>query len=222
MVAAERVRLAYQHRADDDYYFGGAGMNIFLVVITCGIFGLFVFYQLMRRDRDHNRRRYEMLEAANAFAWEQSQAKGLAEELRPAFERIAGNLETLRRLTTEFRDPVIWLVIAIFANIAMVVGFVLIDQDLDSHDRAEGAIEAELAAIFTRLGTPLPAPDPARLKAKHNYAGRIIATVASCGIYTLWWLYDLQVDGNRHLEANWPWDDALAGAVGQVEGTQFT
>jgi hypothetical protein len=214
------VRGAYQRRAADDYFFTGPGLNIFLAIITCGIFGLFLFYQLMRRDRDHNRRRYELLDAANTFAWEQAQAKNMAEELRPAFERTADNLDTLRRLTTEFRDPVIWLVIAIFANIATIVGFVFIDQDLDAHDRAEGAIEAELSEIFTRLGATLPAPDPSRLKGKHNYVGRIIATVVSCGLYVYWWLYDMQVEGNRHLEANWPWEDALGTAVTQLAGTQ--
>ena len=43
--------------------------------------------------------------------------------------------------------------------------------------------------------------------------GRVVATVASCGIYSLWWMYDLQVEGDRHLEANWAWEDSLAGVV---------
>jgi hypothetical protein len=219
--AAERVRVAYQQRAECDYYFSQPGLNIFLTVITCGIFGLYLFYQLMRRDRDHNRRRFEMLDAANTYAWEQANAKGLADELRPAFERVASQLEQLRRLTTEFRDPLLWLVLSLFASgIVQIVGFIFIDQDLDTHDRAEGAIEEELAAIYGRLGQALPAPDPTRVKGRHNYVGRVIATILTCGVYHFWWLYDLQVEGNRHLEANWPWEDALAGAVQTLAGTQ--
>ena len=212
--ASERVRIAYQQRAQSDYYFDKPGLNIFLSVITCGIFGLYIFYQLMRRDRDHNRRRYEMLDAANTYAWEQANAKGLADELRPAFEQNATQLDQLRRLTTEFRDPVVWVVLALLARgIAEFVGFIFIDQDLDTHDRAEGAVEAQLATIYARLGQPLPAPDPSRVKGRHNYVGRVIATILTCGIYAFWWEYDMMVEGNRHLEANWPWDDALAGAV---------
>ena len=101
-VCVGRVRIAYQQRVQSDYYFDKPGLNIFLSIITCGIFGLYIFYQLMRRDRDHNRRRYEMLDAASTF---------------------------------------------------------------------------------------------------------------TCGIYAFWWEYDMMVEGNRHLEANWPWDDTLAGAV---------
>lgn len=219
--AAEQVRIAYQQRAASDYVFTRPGLNIFLTVITCGIFGLYLFYQLMRRDRDHIRRRFELLGAANTYAWEAANAKGLADELRPAFERVAVQLEVLRRLTTEFRDPVIWLVISLFASsIAQIAGFVLIDQDLDNHDRAEGAIESELTQIYARLGKSLPTPEPSRLKNRHNYAGRVIATLLTCGIYHFWWLYNMEVEGNRHLEAVWPWEDALAGAVQAMAGTQ--
>jgi hypothetical protein len=214
LAPADRVRAAYQARAESDYVFTGPGLNVFLTIITCGIFGLYLFYQLMRRDRDHLLRRYQLLEAANAFAWERASSSDLATELTPAFERTAVHLETMRRQTTEFRDPAIWLLIAIFASgIAQIVGFVLIDQDFDTHDRTEGALETELAGIYARLGQTLPTPDPSRVKGKQNYVARIIVTVVTCGIYTYWWLYDMQVDGNRHVEMNWPWDDALAGAV---------
>jgi hypothetical protein len=226
MAPAARVQTAYAQRHQSDYVFTGPGMNVFLTIITCGIFGFFLFYQLMRRDRDHNRRRLELLDGANAFAWEQATERGLADELRPAFERIAASLEILRRQTTEFRDPTIWVVIDVVAagarligaGIAQIVGFILIDQDLDTHDRAEGAIEADLSAIYARLGVALPTPDPARVKGRQNYVARVVVTIITCGLYSLWWIYDMQVEGNRHLEANWPFDDAVAGAVGALGG----
>jgi hypothetical protein len=226
MGPAARVRAAYAQRQQSDYYFTGPGTNVFLTIITCGIFGFFLFYQLMRRDRDHNRRRLELLDAANGFAWEQASTRGLADGLRPAFERIAASLQVLRRLTTEFRDPTIWLVIDILASgvriigagIAQVIGFILIDKDLDTHDRAEGAIEVDLTAIYARLGVALPTADPARLKGQQDYAARIIVSIVTCGIYTLWWLYDMQVEGNRHLEVNWPFDDAIVGTVEMLGG----
>ena len=224
--AAARVRAAYAQRQQTDYYFTGPGLNVFLTIITCGIFGFFLFYQLMRRDRDHNRRRLDLLDGANAFAWEQATERGLADELRPAFERIAAQLEVLRRLTTEFRDPTIWLVIDIVASgarffgasIAQIVGFILIDKDLDTHDRAEGAIEADLSAIYARLGVTLPSPDPARVKGQQNYVARVIVSILTCSIYVFWWIYNMQVDGNRHLEMNWPYDNSIVEAVETLGG----
>lgn len=216
--AADRVQIAWQDRARTDYRFVSPWLNVFLIVITCGIFGLYLFYQLVRRSRDHNRRRLELLDAATTFAWDRAYERGLADELRPNFERIAAHLQPMRSMANDFRDPAIWLVLALVASgIAQIVAFVLLDQDLVKHDTAEVAVESELAAIYARLGQPLPPSDPARVKHQDNYVGRIIATVLTCGIYQLWWWVDQQRDGDAHDAINWPWEDALAQAVRNLD-----
>jgi hypothetical protein len=214
LTPADRFRNAYAARGQTDYYFDGLGMVIFLIIITCGIYGYYVFYQLMRRMRDHNRRRLDLLESANELAWQQASEQGVGEELRPNFERIATNLAVMRQMTTDFRDPGIWLLLAILARgIAEIVGFIFLDQDLVKHDQAEGAVEAELSAVFARLGENVPAPEPGRLKGNQNYAGRVVASIFSCGVYVFWWTYNQMDDVNKHFLWNWPWEDSLAGAV---------
>jgi hypothetical protein len=209
----ERVRLAYQSRAESDYIFSfwtAFGWTL----LTCGIYGFYVLYQLVRRDRDHNRRRLELLDAATAYAWDQAQARGVADELRPNFDRIAMNLGVMRQMAGDFRDPVIWTVLSIVASgIVHIVLYILMDQDLVKHDANEGAVESELATIYARLGASVPQPDPSRVKAQHNYVARIIVTLVTCGIYGLWWLYDVMVDWNKHFEINWAWEDGLANAI---------
>ncbi len=211
--ASERLRLAYQRRYESDYifdYWSALGWT----VLTLGVYGIYVFYQVIRRDRDHNLRRLELLDAGIAFAWEQAEVQGKDEELRPNFEHAQAYLDELRRLTTEFRDPVIWLVIYLFgSSIAVFVGFYLVDSDLIRHDTNEGGVEDELATIFAALGQPLPVPDAARVKSPDNIAGRIVATIFSFGFYFLWWYHDIFEEGNRHFRANWVWEDSLAGAV---------
>lgn len=211
--AAERVRVAWQRRNDSDYIFSfwtAFGWTI----LSFGIWSFYGFYQLMRRMRDHNLRRIELLDAATTFAWEQANAKGLQAELEGSFQRINGHMATLRAMTTEFRDPMIWTLLSLVgSSIVHAIAAIFLDGDLIKHDQAEGAIEAELAAIYTQLGAPIAAPDPSRLKGKHNYVGRIVASIASCGVYTLWWLHDLMVEPNKHFEHNWRWEDDLAGAV---------
>jgi hypothetical protein len=158
-----------------------------------------------------------MLDAATTFAWEQANARGLADELRPAFERIATQLAVLRNQATQFRDPTLWLLISIVASgIAHIVAFILLDGDLVAHDHAEGAIEHELAGIYARLGAPVAPPDPARLKGVHNYVARILVTIATFGAYVLWWTYDVMTDANRHFRENWRWEDDLAQSVQQL------
>jgi hypothetical protein len=210
----ERVRLAYQSRPNSDYIFEQPGLVIFLTIITLGIYGYYVYYQLIRRMRDHNVRRLDLLEGATEFAWNQASGRGIAEELRPNFERIATQLQVNRTMTRDFREPAIWLVILIVAGgIGHVIAAYFVDSDLIKHDQSSGAVEAELAAIYARLGETVPAPDPGRVKGPHNYAGRIVASIFTCGIYLLWWQYNLMVDGNRSFQAQWPTEDAIAGAV---------
>ena len=115
MPPAERVRATSQRRSETDYifeYWPALGWT----VLTLGIYGLYVLYQLVRRMREHNIRRLELFDASIAAAWEEAGRRGVQEELRPSFERAAGHLAVLRQMTQDFREPVIWLVLALVAR----------------------------------------------------------------------------------------------------------
>ena len=216
--SADRLYSAWQARGETDYifhYWTALGWTI----LTLGIYGLYVFYQLVRRMRDHNARRFELFDAALAFAWEEAGQHGLQEELTPSFQRAAAHMDVLRRMTGDFRDPVIWLVLAIIARgIVEVIAFILLDKDLVKHDRAEVGVEYELSLIFGRLGQSVPMPDQSRVKGENNYVGRIVATVFSLGIYLFWWYYNQMNDPNRHFEGNWVQEDAMVAAVRALRG----
>ena len=234
----ERLHTAYQRRHDTDYianFWSALGWGI----LTVGFFYLYMYFQLIRRMRDHNARRLDLLDAANAYAWEVAGERGLQEELGPHFERTAGDLESLRFLGTRLKDPVIWFVIYMaafwftsarvtpaplvsgsLAGVGILWGMIVVlfvycglDGELVKHDLAEGGVEAELATIYTRLGEPLPQPDPARMKDRHNYLARIIVSIVTVGIYTFWWTYNIMNEPNRHFEINWAWEDSLAHAA---------
>ena len=71
-----------QRRDESDYifsYWSALGWTI----LTFGIYGFYVLYQLVRRMRDHNARRLELLDAATTVAWEQAGRQGLQQELAP-------------------------------------------------------------------------------------------------------------------------------------------
>jgi hypothetical protein len=213
MPAAERVRLAAQQRRESDYifsYWTALGWTI----LTLGIYGFYVFYQLVRRMRDHNARRLELLDAATTAAWEEAGQLGLQQELAPSFQRAAGHLAVLRQMTQDFREPVIWLLLAIiFRAITEIVAFVLLDQDLIKHEQAEAGADGELSVIYTRLGQPLPSPDQSQVKGPDNYTGRILATIFTLGIYLFWWFYNQMDEPNKHFASNWVQEDQLVSAV---------
>jgi hypothetical protein len=210
--ASERVRLAAQRRGETDYifsYWSALGWT----VLTFGIYGLYVFYQLVRRMRDHNARRLELLDAATTAAWEQAGRQGLQQELAPPFQRASTQLAVLRQMTYDFRDPLIWVLLAIVAGVAEIIAFVLLDQDLIKHDQAEAGVEYELSVVYGRLGHGLPAPQQGRVKRPDNYVGRIVAAIVSFGIYLFWWFYNQMQEPNKHFVVNWTQEDELVKAV---------
>ena len=220
MPPVDRVYAAWQRRPETDYIFSfwsALGWSI----LTLGIYGFYVFYQLVRRMRDHNIRRVELFDGALAFAWEEAGRRGLQAELTPSFQRAEAHMAVLRRMREDFRDPVVWLllmivgtvVVAFGGSIVGIIAFVLLDKDLVRHDRSEVGVEYELSVIFGRFGQTVPAPDQRRVKGENNYAGRIVASVLSFGIYGLWWLYDQMAEPNRNFRENWPQEDALVAAV---------
>jgi hypothetical protein len=210
---SERFRAAWQGRVYTDYIFN-FWTALGWTVLTLGIYGFYVFYQMVRRMRDHNARRLDLLEAALAFGWEEAERRGLQDDLTPSFQRASLHVATLRKQTTEFRDPIIWLLLSIIASAVIhVIAFILLDQDLVTHDQAEVGIEYELALIYGQLGQQLSFPDQLRVKHPHNYVGRVVATVFSFGIYFLWWYYNMMREGNEHFYKNWTQEDALANAV---------
>jgi len=145
--AVDRIRIAWQQRPQSDYHFE-FWTAFGWTVLSCGFYMFYVLYQLVRRSRDHNLRRIAMLEASTTFAWEKAEANGISNELQPNFNRISAELGVLQRQAGEFRDPIVWTLISIVAStVVHVIVFILLDGDLVTHDRAEGANEYELSII---------------------------------------------------------------------------
>jgi hypothetical protein len=209
----DRIHAAWRRRDETDYifdYWTALGWTL----LTLGIYSFYVFYQLVRRMRDHNVRRVELLDAALAFAWEEAGRRDLHDELTPSFQRANAHMDVLRRMTGDLREPAIWLVLAFVARgIVEIIAFVVLDQDLVKHDTSEVGVEYELSMILGRLGQAVPGPDQARVKGRDNYAGRILATVFTFGIYLFWWYYNQMDEPNRHFRTNWAQEDALVAAT---------
>jgi hypothetical protein len=211
-----RLQAGVARRSETDYVFD-FWTALGWTLLTCGVFGVYVFYRLFWRSVEHNKRRLEVLDAGLTLAWERAVAAGRGEELTPRFQAAGAHLNELRALTGEFRDPVIWTIISLVSSgIGHIVGYVFLDMDLVRHEAAEQAVEQELAVIYAALGAPVAFPAPIVTKQRHSYVGRVIALLASCGLYGLWWLYDLMTEGNDHQRRNWESDDALWSAAGRL------
>lgn len=205
---AQRLRMAVTRRADSDYIFSfwtALGWS----VLTCGIFGIYVLYKQFQRSVEHNRRRIEVLDSATALAWERTVAAGRTDEFTPHFQHITAQVNVLRNLDGQFRDPALWTLIGALTGIGTYVGYVFLDQDLTAHEAAERSAEEQLSAVLGALGAQVQLPPAPTPKGQHNIVNRVIATIATCGVYALWWQYDLMVEGNANYRTDWAREDLL-------------
>jgi hypothetical protein len=203
----------YRRRHETDYVFD-FWTQFGWTMLSCGLYGIYVIYQQVRRSRDHIRRRTQLLRAASEVCWARAEREGRSAELRHHFDRISIELRSLHTLDAQFRDPGIWALLGfIGSGIAQIAAYVLLDNDLITHDQSEGAIEHELAQILSALGIRAPVPDPTRVKGPHNVGGRVAATIGTCGLYSVWWQYDSMTQFNQHLQVNWQHEDALRAAI---------
>jgi len=210
--AVEQVHYAVAERPQTDYQFNF--WSVFgWTLLTFGIYSFYVFYQLIRRSRDHNRRRATLLGAATEVAWDRAVKQEKAERLRPTFNQVSGEVERLRAMEKDFRDPALWTLLSVIGGgVVWAIGAILLDHDLVRHERNERAAEAGLTSVFAELGLTLPAPAPAT-KQPHNYVGRVIVTIVTLGLYSFWWLADVMREGNDNYTADYAWEDALNAAL---------
>jgi hypothetical protein len=210
--AGEQIQQAIRDRQNTDYVFD-FWTAFGWTVLTFGLYSFYVFFQLVRRSRDHDRRKVALLQAAQDVGWERAVERGVAESLRPTFDQVRRDIEPLRTMTGDFRDPTLWLLFSIVGGgLVWLAGGILLDQDLVRHERHERAAETGLTEVFAALGAALP-PPVAAAKQPHNYVGRLLAVVFTLGLYSLWWVADLMREGNESFQQDYAWEDALSNAI---------
>lgn len=213
--AVEQARQAIHDRSATDYVFD-FWSALGWTVVTFGLYSFYVFYQLVRRSRDHSRRRIALLQAAQDLAWQRAVDLGSAATLRSKLEQVRREIDALRTMTGDVRDPTLWLLFSIVGGaLVWLAGGILLDQDLVRHERHERAAEAGLTDAFAALGVVLPAPVDAA-KQPHNYVGRILAVVFTLGLYSLWWVADVMREGNAHYRQGYAWEDALSTWIAEA------
>lgn len=220
MAYSEQIRFNWQRRPSTDEvieFWPAFGLTI----ITCGIYGLFIAFKLAARMSEHARRRAAFLEGLVGFIWttandqpDSPEKAKILNELLPGAQR---KIADLKEVELRAQDPIFWVIIrAVASFIGDILEYYSLDKQRVEHDLAEGEAEYYLSQALRMLGGVAPDPQPSRVKPLHNTTNRIIATIATCGIYSLWWMADIMRDTNEHFAINWSWEDYVARDVQNI------
>ena len=189
------------------------GMAILLSIVTCGIYGLYVFYKLFERRDLHFARMANMINTSAALLNEKAAAAGksalIAQEM--------GQMEMVQREMYEQsreRGAVLWLVLAIFTGgIGTLIGYYLLMDDFARHDQLEAQFFTLASAALAKLGLASQASQASPVIPERNFVTFLLLSIVTCGIYGFYWLYVLIQDGNDQFAAQVQWEDFIYTAL---------
>lgn len=200
-----------QERVNSDWT-TDAGMAVLLSLVTCGIYGLYVFYKLMERRDMHLARVANMVNTSVPLLKEKAAGGGKTE----AIGQELAQLEMVQRQMYEQsreRGAVLWLILAIVTGVAAFIGFYFIMDDLAKHDQLEAQYFTLMSQALAKLGLSSQASQAAPNMPDRNFALYLVLSLVTCGIFYFYWLYVLVDDGNSHVEAQVQWEDFIYSSL---------
>lgn len=200
-----------QERINSDWT-TDAGMAVLLSFVTCGIYGLYIFYKLMERRDLHLARVANMVNTSVALLKEKAAAQGKT-------ELIAQELAQLEMVQREMfdqsreRGAVLWLILGIVTGIAVWIGFYFIMDDMTRHDQLEAQYFTLMSQAMAKMGLSSQASQAAPNMPERSFALYLILSLVTCGIFYFYWLWALVDDGNKHVEMQVQWEDFIYSAL---------
>lgn len=208
---AQNLYYFIQQRVTSDWT-TEPGMAVLLTVITCGIFGLYIFYKLMERRDQHLARMANMVNTSVAMLNEKAAMRGQSELIGQELAQIAMVQREMYDQSRE-RGAALWLVIAILTGIGAVIGYYFIMDDMTRHDQLEAQFFTLMSSALAKLGLSAQASQAAPNIPERNFVVYLLLTLVTCGIFSFYWIYALVEDGNKHVEAQVQWEDFIYSAL---------
>ena len=200
-----------QERVNSDWT-TDAGTAVLLTVVTCGIYGLYVFYKLMERRDLHLARVANTVNTAAALLKERAAAAGQAELIA---QEVAWIEYVQREMFDQSRErgAVLWLVLGIFTGVATWIGYYFIMDDMRKHDALEAQFFTLTSQALAKMGLASQASQAVPNVPDRSFAAYLVLSLVTCGIFGFYWIWALVDDGNRHVEAQVPWEDFIYSAL---------
>jgi uncharacterized protein YneF (UPF0154 family) len=182
------------------------GTAVVLSIVTCGIYGLYIFYKLMERRDRHLARMSNV--AASSIALLKEKAAGREGQIGAELQQLDMIQAQMYEQSRE-RNAVLWLVLGIFFGIGILIGYYFIMDDLVRHDQLESQYFTVMSQALQKLGITTQASQAMPNIPERDFVTHLLLSIFTCGIYYFFWEYQLIGDGNIHVEAQVQWEDFI-------------
>lgn len=188
--------------------------DFLLVLVTCGIYGFYIFYKLLERRQQHFERMVSLRWHLVEFVREKAASSGRGDE-------FADEMAELERLHAKAsgrdregdKSPVIWLVLAIVGFLpATFYAMSFLNSDFHEHEVGEILFLDKAGNMMSRLGMNRPKPVTPAVPDRSSLL-LFLLTMATFGIYGIYWWYTLINDPNEHFDGHGVWETWLNAEI---------
>lgn len=188
------------------------GMAVVLSIITCGIYGLYIFYKLMERRDTHLARIANVAYSSTGLLREKARAAGREADIAPELQQLDMIQAQMNEQGKE-RGAVLWLVLGILTGIGILIGYYFIMDDMLRHDQLEAQYFTLMSQAMLKVGISQQASQAMPNIPERNYVAYLLLSLVTCGIYYFYWEYALIGDGNIHVESQVQWEDYIYSSL---------
>ena len=187
---------------------------VLLPLVTLGIWGFVLIYRLINRRDEHFRREAQLDRDLLQSLKDRLQARSVDPYNLPemaALERAIRDKE----MSEQPRNAVLWLIVSLVTSgLGTLVIEYFATVDWYYHEQRQIEVVRRSNALLAAANIPasLQYTYDEVLPERHFWLN-LIATMASFGIWGIWWGYHMLADGNRHYENQWRWEDSLSTQI---------
>lgn len=192
--------------------------DFLLVLVTFGIYGVFIFYKLLERRQQHFERmvplRWDIIRSIR----ERATMSGRIAEVEQGLSELEGlHARATGRDRAGDKSPVVWLVLAILGFFpATYYAMNFLNHDFHDHETNEMLFLSKAGDLMAQLGMGRQIM-AVRTVPERSFLGFFLLTIITFGIYGVYWWYTLVNDPDKHFEGHGAWEGELS--AGLVSGT---
>ncbi|MFA5809640.1 MAG: DUF4234 domain-containing protein, partial [Thermoleophilia bacterium] len=184
--------------------------DFLLVLVTCGIYGVYIFFKLLERRQQHFERmvslRWHLIEFLREKATSSGRENEFAEDL-VELERL--HAKAAERDREGDKSPVVWLVLAIIGVLpATFYAMNFLNNDFHDHEVNEILFLDKAGYLMSGLGMNRVSPATQAVPLR-SFLLLFLLTMVTFGIYGIYWWYTLIGDPNEHFNGHGVWEAGL-------------
>jgi hypothetical protein len=186
-------------------------LSVFTFGIGTTIYQYVIYFQLLNRRNDHFARQHRLIEQVIMGLRE---AHGGNQEVASRLSAADATLEEMR-LGEGPRNPWLWVLLWPLLTLGIAAFWTVfwLTVDWRRHSMRQQRITDDLSAVFRALGYSTPNIIDEGVSPERSYWWYLLFTVLTLGLFSIYWLYIIFKDGNRHMQSDEFMEDQLLNTL---------